>query len=623
MGTWIYAWNSLKMRKESKYLLIGQSLVLSSSIFALLLTGALTESLFRYDNQLIINSSLSNRYAAFSIIIAVLSFISALVFYLMTIRTLLRYKKPDIALMIAVGGLIERIQNMLIAEVFLFALIANILAIGFGIVFYLIAVDALIFLQTSVLLNLSLQIPFLTILIFSIIFLFISYIMSAFIIIRTSKTYYVTLLEQQITPIKNPQKWTKWLIWPKRRVNALTVKLARINFARAFFSVIGHLFTFIIMSAVLVSIVFGSILVHDSTIYAMNVGIGGNNVYAITMPALENFIISGYKLFSPLPPTPNTLNYTFSYQTLKQALINMNVSNVLLDPRLIVYTQVEGFPNTLIQPSTSANLVSTIQIANLFVVGINFNQSVSNWEYIGQDPHNLTTNQVAIGEYGAYSLFSNPLDNTHVQINSSASLYATKSILTDPLLRGRTIYVSLPSLTKDLGLRSDVCNYILLKINNLSTLNAIQNALKSVNENLVIISLAPLINQNSGIQLILALLLLILIFPTIIAYFAAIITYCLDIIEERRTDLRTLKALGANLRSVVFSVEQEIMSIVLWGLLVGTLLGVIFILVFTIPDPQISLFALFGLLIPFLFTFFIARVAIRIQAKKFYAESLF
>ena len=405
LGLWTYAWHSLKMRKESKYLLIGQALVLSSSVFALLLAASLTETLFRYDNQLIINSSLSNRYAAFSIIIAVLSFISALVFYLMTIRTLLRYKKSDIALMIAVGGLLERIQNMLITEIFLFAFLANLLAVVFGIVFYFIAIDVLIFFQTSVLLNLSLEIPFFSILVFSIIFLIISYIISAFIVLRVSKTYYVTLLEQQITPIKNPEKWTKWLIWSRKRINTITLKLARINFTRTFFSVIGHVLTFVVMSAVLVSIVFGSILVHDSTIHAMDTGIGGNNVYVITTPALENFIISGYRLFSSLPPIPNTLNSTFSYQTLQQALIHAQMNNLILDPRLITYTQVEGIPNIVISPTSPANVVSTSQVANLYVVGMNFDQSVSQWEYFGQNPHNLTANQAALGEYGAYSLF--------------------------------------------------------------------------------------------------------------------------------------------------------------------------------------------------------------------------
>ena len=93
MGAWNYAWNSLRMRKESKILLLGQGLILSITVFSVLLSGILASNLIQLSKGFAVNTSLSHRYAAFSVLVGIVSFIAGLIYFYMTLRTLFQYKK--------------------------------------------------------------------------------------------------------------------------------------------------------------------------------------------------------------------------------------------------------------------------------------------------------------------------------------------------------------------------------------------------------------------------------------------------------------------------------------------------------------------------------------------------
>ncbi|MHA1983452.1 MAG: hypothetical protein ACW967_03780, partial [Candidatus Hodarchaeales archaeon] len=407
MGSFAYGWRNLTFRNESKLLLLGQAITLASSIFSFLLAGNFTESLIRFDDRLLINTTLTNRYAAFVIIIAFLSFISAISFYLMTLKTLFQTKKKDVALMLASGGLIEKIQDRLISELMIISVISNLVSILIGNILFYLAVFYLIFQNFQI----FIQITFIDVLTFSIrfsiIFFIISYIFASFIVIRSVKNYYSEILSGEIQPLHKIRIWSHFFI-PSTKIEKIVTKLARINFNRTFNIVKSHFLSMILLTAILASVLFGSFSIRDSTIQAMDQGIGNENLYAISDPNMREFIENGYSLFSQTNSSLDFLNFTFSESITKNLLINQGVSSKDIKFKLITYITVTSIYEQNIDPNNYNRFSKT---GETFLIAQSMNETFSNWQFFGKNPKLLASNEIAVGESTAWEILTSPLEN--------------------------------------------------------------------------------------------------------------------------------------------------------------------------------------------------------------------
>ncbi|OLS19556.1 MAG: hypothetical protein HeimC3_45040 [Candidatus Heimdallarchaeota archaeon LC_3] len=620
MGAWSYGWNNFHSRNESKYLLLGQSVSLASSIFAFLLAANFTESLIRFDDGLLINTTLSNRYAAFVIIIAVLSFISSLFFFLMTLRTFFQTKKKDVALMLAVGGLIEKITDRLIAEILIISLLSCLLSILIGnflfffVSIYLSILNFDVFIQVSFMDMLTIS------LIFVLTFLILSYIFASIIVVRSIKKFYTEILSGEIQPELKLPIWISFFI-PSTKANKIVHKLARINFSRTFYLVKSHFLSLIMLTAIFSSVLFGTFSVKDSTIQAMNQGIGDENLYVIVDPKLENFVRDGYSLFSPTNLTINLLNYSFSENNVREILNSEKITNNNIEFKIITLVSVLGIYERYISDNQYSILTKR---GDTFLIGQSMKDSFSNWQFFGKDPKSLNENQIAVGESTAWEILNNPLENKEqLQINKSAIRFSVETMLIDPFLKGKTVYISTQQMISIFNLNSNLRNFAIVKINSTNNFIRISEKLNNLEIPLTLIPLDPIIDRNIEFQNSLGNILLLIIFPTILAYIIAVIIYTTTIIDIRRNILQILKSLGANMKVIEVSVSKEIWGMVFWGFFIGSLFGLVFILGLVIPQSVISFIAVFWYLTILIITGLVIKYLITHYIENYYKNFLY
>jgi ABC-type antimicrobial peptide transport system permease subunit len=620
LGSFAYGWRNLQFRNESKLLLLGQAITLASSIFSFLLAGNFTESLIRFDDRLLINTTLTNRYAAFVIIIAFLSFISAVSFYLMTLRTLFQTKKKDVALMLASGGLIEKIQDRLISELMIISVLSNLVSILIGNILFYFAMFYLVFQNFQI----FIQITFMDVLtfsiIFSVIFFIISYIFASFIVIRSVKNYYSEILSGEILPLQKIRIWSHFFI-PSTKIEKIITKLARINFSRTFNIVKSHFLSLLLLTAILASVLFGSFSIRDSTIQAMDQGIGNENLYAISDPNMREFIENGYSLFSQTNSSLDFLNFTFSETITKNLLINQGISSKDIEFKLITYVTVTSIYEQDIDPN---NYNIFRQTGETFLIAQSMNETFSNWQFFGKNPKLLASNEIAVGESTAWEILTNPLENREdLLINKTSKTFTVKTMLIDPLLKGKTIYISFSQLSAVFDINLDLRNLGIVKIDSTATFQKISQTLSELVSPLVLVPLQPIIDRNAEFQNSLGNILLLIVFPTILAYIIAIITYSTTIIDFRREIFHILKSLGADRKTIEVSVSKEIWGMIFWGFFIGTFSGLIFILGLVIPEPVISIEAIFIFATILLLTILTIKKFISFYIDKYYDNSLY
>ncbi|MFW9928588.1 MAG: hypothetical protein ACFFD1_04280 [Candidatus Thorarchaeota archaeon] len=601
-------------------LTVGMLLDLEMKVSSFLLASSFTTSLIHFSDRLLINTTLVNRYAAFVIIIAIITFISSLIYFLMTIRTIFQTKKKDLALMLAVGGLIERVIDRIIAEVIIYALFSTLSSVFIGIIIFLITAVIFNLQNYSAYIHISLESILYTSIIFAIIFFIICYLFASFVLVRAIKHQYSELISGDINYVLVPPAWTVWFI-PISKINKIVTKIARINFVRTIGIVRSHFLSILLLTTMITSLMFGSFLIRDSTITALNDGIGDSNLFIISRPDLSSFFSSGYSLFSFPSNNSNLRMNTFSESVLTSLLHRANVDDKNIEYKLVLPVNIISLQNI---PINSEGSASPPIESSIFLVGQSLSNTFSKWQFYGKQPSNLSSSEVAIGEATAWDILKDPFDfGEEIVTNLSSNKYTVSSVLIDPFLKGKTVYLPLNTVTSLYGANNDQRNLALVKINSQSQLDLVQNFLKESPLPFTIIPLKPIINDNILFQFNLGDVLVITIFPAIIAYIIAVLSYCITIVDFRRPIFHTLKALGANIQTIYDSLAKEIYGMLFWGLFFGTLFGIILLFTLIIPEPQLNFTSVFFFIIILLVTYITVRILIKKIVLKYYEEPLY
>ena len=273
-----YAIDSIKKRKELRFLVATQVSITFLAYYLIVVSDAVVTSLFVSDLTSLLNSTLINYFGAFFIIVTVLGIIFTLGLVLFIIRLIYFYQTKEIAIMMGIGGLIEKIQNYFLVQLVLICLISNIIALivaYFGSIVTLILVTSL-FPNVP---NFHLIFPDYQVLIVFIAIFFISYIISARLIMHTTKRYQDTLVSDEIDFSTGKENNLLARIFVIKRAKKgfldIVTKITRLNIMRKSFVFILSLITTILFVFFIITLVFGTFMISDSIATSMFVGTGG------------------------------------------------------------------------------------------------------------------------------------------------------------------------------------------------------------------------------------------------------------------------------------------------------------------------------------------------------------
>ncbi|MHA2365679.1 MAG: hypothetical protein ACXAC7_17105 [Candidatus Hodarchaeales archaeon] len=608
-GAWRYGWTSLKKRQELKYLLLGQLIILITTYYTITLANILSSSLIRLGTTVTFNLSLINIFGSFVTIIAVVSFLSSIWFYFITLRILMFYQARDLATMIGVGGLVGNIRTFMVTPIMLIMILANSGAWLIANIFLYGSILVINSISHNITFPFVYNFPDLMSIVLWVIFLMISYIGASIAVVSATNKKQDIIIYEQIEPVEKISKGANLFVWAKKQ--KLTTKLARINILRSSHIFLPNLFGYAVLALFFVSLVFGSFVLRDSTINTVEQGIGKNN-YAIVKSDFQDFIREGFLLYSS-KNDPHLLNgSSFSKQSVVQGLRNANLSTLPIDDRLITYFRVGGRTPPM----------HTIY-DEMYVIGVSMNQTNVNWQYDFKNPKELTGNEIALGESAYWYLFPNSSRGTLLIMDHPTRIFSVKSVLKDPFLNGKTIYIPINKLIPLIGVNSDERNVIFIEIDDSTIVPKVEKVVKELGQDFVLVPLNPIIQRNRETQDVLGIILLILIFPVIFTFVLTGRNYTLHIIEQRIDLLRTIKALGASIRDITQIIENEIRGLIVWGFSLGIISGYFFITELVISNPVISNTTIFLTIFPIIITVMLIIKASRKQIVKFYHKELY
>jgi hypothetical protein len=568
------------------------------------------------------------------VIIAFISWFCSVWYYVVSLKLMLYYQSRDLVTFLGVGGLIDNIRDFMIAPIAFMILLANIGALIGANILFLGSLLLIGLISQKISLKLDFEFPDPLLIALWVIFLVIAYIGASIAIYNITKNNQETIISEQNDPIAHVSKVANIFIWARKvkGFTTITTKLARINILRRSHLFFLNLLTFFFLTFLLFSLVFGAFVVRDSTINAMEQGIGINN-YAIVNQKLEEFIHEGFLLYSQKDYNYSIESTTFSQNVLKELLEEDNLTNLPIDGRLIINTNVQV--RLYLNPTEIHNLtgidlkqenelaVRPSQYIDMFVIGMSMNSTIAKCQYYNQNPKNLQGNEIAVGEWTAWNIFQDPSRSSILFPDNPTKEFFVKSVIKDPFLKGQAIYVPVDSLNSLFGYNRDDRNVIFIKIDDPALIPKVESKVKKMDQDLILIPLNPILRQNKFTQEILGYLLLVIIVPLIFAFLITGRNYSIHIIEERKDQLRTLKALGASQTDIKDVIEKEIQGLMIWGISLGLLVGYYFIIEVVVPNPLISFTAIVWTFLPLIITVILIFKDLRKQIKKFYLESLY
>lgn len=623
-----YSIDSFKKRKEFRHLFYSQISIAFLAYFITIISNSLVFSLFFSDFLALINTSIANYWGAFFILVSIFAIFLSLTLSLFIIRLIYFYQTKEMAVMIGIGGLIETIQNFFLVQLLLMCIISNILGIIIAYIGSFLTLLILKLFFSSILLNTYILFPdFQVILVFTILFFF-TYMISARLILNTSKRYQDSLISDEIdfNQGKDTNLLASIFVFGKRINGSLkvTTRIVRLNIMRKSFLFILSLLTTILYSFLLVSIIFGSIVISDSLGYAMEQGTGGENTFIVVQESQTDFFRKSFDLYSDNVPVQVDFNYSQSLFDINSfsTIINRQKKpdDLRIDDRLILYKEFYGTnPSEQIQGVNSLNSGS-IKRNSGFLIGIK--NPIPNWQYYGQDPGMIkqNSNNVLIGEKLAWNLFNSPLNGRLFLSDKTTTQFSVSSLLIDPFLGGNTVYMNLNYLISFYNLDVSYRNVILLNSADMDYINLLKDQLSRDNSKLTIIDIKDSLSKNDKSNRLFNLILIGFSIPLILTYVILTNSYSKQLISSRIKQLRILKTLGCNYNDFKEIISKEIIAYSFWGHLIGFLFGFIFIIQGVVPFPIISLQSILITVAFILIPWFITHKFVMIYVKKLYNE---
>ena len=627
--------DSIKKRKELQMLIIIQIFLAFLVYYFIMIADIVISALFESDvAENLINTSFVNLWGAFFIIMTVIAFLFTSLLLIYVLRLGLFYQSRDMAIMIGIGGLYETIQNFFLVQLLLMNVLSNLVGIIIAVIVTLFTVIVSnIFFSTIVQLN-FIYFDKQVIVVFIIIF-FLTYLVSAKFITNQLSRYQDSLYNDKIDFNESSENnfLVKLFIWGKKPINGftkITIRFSRLNIMRYSFVFIMSLLINIIYSFFLISLVFGSLVVSDSTSSIMTSGIGENNYLIVDSRQSEffkkSFIINTNYDFKMSFQYTNSL---FSYSKVLNIINSSGLIDSIVDERIIIYKNMNG-----ITPSKSIDSEKfnegifdsgTIKHTEGFIIGLGSSSPNSpNWKFYGEDPKDiLNSNNIVVGEKLAWNLFADPLRGKVYLDENSKVMFQSKSLILDPFLKGNTMYMNLNTFGSFFNIHPDYRNMIIIhstdehEIKNLKT-NLLKNA-----PQLVLLSTNDFILKNNDFNSLFMVFLLVQSIPLLIIYCFISMTYFRQIIEERSQQLDTLKALGCKLIDFQSIIMKEIDAFTFWGLTIGFVFANFFIIQMVVPFPIININSLLITISILIFPYIIIRKLILKEIMSKYAKYIF
>ena len=149
-------------------------------------------------------------------------------------------------------------------------------------------------------------------------------------------------------------------------------------------------------------------------------------------------------------------------------------------------------------------------------------------------------------------------------------------------------------------------------------LKQLTTAIEAVNPNISVYSLNSSLQHNANFNTLISIYLLLVGIPLLIVYFILSDSYSTQIIEERRQQLNLFKVLGGNMEKYRSIILKEIDSFSIWGLSLGYIFAMYFIIQMTVPFPVVTIYSLIFSVLILAIPYYIIRKRIITRIDKLY-----
>jgi ABC-type antimicrobial peptide transport system permease subunit len=291
-------------------------------------------------------------------------------------------------------------------------------------------------------------------------------------------------------------------------------------------------------------------------------------------------------------------NYTQESYLIPENLSNQleSISGISIDPRLITEANITEVPGIVFNQATgNSSYVGSNRKGVSLVVGVESGQVLNDW--FVEDGEFLQAGQqgeAVIGDSIAQEMFSEPLNERLEAFNNISDIFGIVGVCIDPINNGKVIYVPLEDL--ETATHVSGINMVLVKIgssvNYKETLNHIRTL---VNENYTqfgVLELNGLLNKCLGFLDKMWSTVMFLPAFSLVAASICLIGYVMLSISEQRQELGILRAVGAKPKTIMTIVSGQSFIVLLSCYALGVISGIDLTLLFLIPAPLITSFAI-------------------------------
>ncbi len=303
-------------------------------------------------------------------------------------------------------------------------------------------------------------------------------------------------------------------------------------------------------------------------------------------------------------------NYTDTrYAIGSQMFAELNSSHSVsgIDQRLVTLQQVREIPGIVISGSSAeTTVVGDHHQGSSLVIGIEPQSVLSSWHVQGELLTPADSSEAVVGDSVARNLFAQPLNQ---EIGISSEVFGVKGVCIDTINNGFVTYVPIGSMEKIAGTVSS--NVVLLDLSASTSrgdaINDIRTRIQVINAGFDVVDLETVLAQNVGyMNSIWSSIGLLPIFSLVTASLC-LVGFVVMLIAEQRHEFGIFRAVGLNARAVVKIISWQSLFVDLAAYGAGVSIGVMFTIVFLIPEPVVTtstiLFTAVLLLIVFAVTF--------------------
>ena len=360
-----------------------------------------------------------------------------------------------------------------------------------------------------------------------------------------------------------------------------------------------------LLCIMLVSIlIFGGQTISSTTSNYVERGIG-KDIFLIANPKIVEKYVK-YLSFYPLESgSPVSDDLWQSCEVSKGFIEWLEAQSFIetVDTRIV--TNAKAYEIRYIEPIPEGyTIIGDNRSANTLVIGIDPEKVASNWVLNGRFLTKEDQDNAVIGDAVLDIIYNFSVE----KIKVIGKTFSIAGVCIDPLNMGYTIYIPYETASSILGVSNP--NIVLIKVNANAKGEAIDKIGQMASkEGLAVLDLNPVLERN--VNLVERLWNFILIFPimTLISLIICLVSFLQLITLSRISDFQVMRTIGAKWKDISKIVSAELFIIIISSIPFGILIGLIIALNFLILSPifpQVgALFFSFSIIIGFTVLLFI------------------